>query len=130
MIQAESERRRADSLFFVFHVDVLCVDHSLVLLLTTPVRAWLGTCTCTWSSARTARLAALGLRRLVHLLGQLMGSLGQSFTRPIHLRLVIRFQRFLGIGHRVLDLATLRTGDFVSVLTQHLLGVLDHAVEL
>ena len=55
------------------------------------------------------------LRRLVHLLGQLVRSLGQRFARLVHARLVVRLQRLLGIGQRVLNLAAFGARDLIAL---------------
>src|SRR5207237_10067601 len=78
----------------------------------------------TYASAR-ARLS-----RLVHLLGQLMRGLGQRFAGTVHLRFVVRLQRFLRVGKRVFYLSAFGAGDLVARLTQHFLDLVDHGIEL
>src|SRR5208282_5661917 len=126
-IQARSQELVA-LLLLVFHVHVLSVDHTFIFLLTAAVAARSRTVTRT--TRPSTRRRTLRLRRLVHLLSQLVRSLGEGLARLIHLRLVVRFQRLLGICQRVLYIATLRTGDLVPVLAQHFLDAVNHAVEL
>src|SRR5580658_5366009 len=73
--------RGAGNLFLVLDVDVLGVDYALILF---------GLAVATRTRARTrARSRPWGrLSGLVHLLGQLVGSLGQSFASLVHLCLV------------------------------------------
>src|SRR5277367_6378296 len=102
--------RKPPSLLF-FHVHVLSVDHAFIFLLTATVTARARSSSVRRSSTtRFACFGSLRLRRLVHLFGQFMRSLSQVLASLIHLRLVVRFQRLLGVGHRVLHVATLRAG--------------------
>src|SRR5580658_10526768 len=117
----------ADSLLLVFHVHVLSVDHAFVLLLTAAVAAR-SRAVC-WTARPTTR-RTLRLRCLVHFLGQLVRSLGQVLASLIHLRLVVRFQRLLGISHRILHIATIRTRNLVARIAHHLLDALNNVVQL
>ena len=111
-----------------FDVHVLGVDHPFVFLLAPAIRTRLR------SSARTcarARLrSARGLSRFVHLLSQLVRGGSQAFARLVHLPLVVRLERLLGISQSVFDISAFRAGDLIAVLAQHLLDVVDHRVEL
>src|SRR5439155_1051627 len=59
-----------------------------------------------------------------------MRGLSERFACVIHLRLVARLERLLGIRNRVLHIATLAAGDLISLLAQHLLDLVDQRVEL
>src|SRR5207245_5766521 len=78
----------------------------------------------------TCASARARLSRLVHLLGQLMRGLGQRFAGTVHLRFVVRLQRFLRVGKRVFYLSAFGAGDLVARLTQHFLDLVDHGIEL
>src|SRR5512146_284073 len=105
-------------------VDVLRIDYAFVLLLAASFGA--RSRTSAWSSLRLT----LGGRRLVHGFGQLVRGSLQAFARRIHLAQFAAFQRLLGVGHSVLHVASLRARDLVAVLTQHLIDLVHHAVQL
>src|ERR1700722_5885883 len=73
-------------LLLVLHVHVLGVDHAFVFLLALAVAAGVAACGCTrsWTCPRRR------LRRFIHLLGQLMRSLGQRLARLVHGCLIVR----------------------------------------
>src|SRR5579863_1931934 len=112
------------SLLLVFDVYVLSIDHAFVFLSLTVAA---GVAAGSSTRRRTTRRR---LRRLVHLFGQLVRRLGQGLASLLHGRLVVRLQGLLGVGHGVFYVAALRSGDFISVLAQHLFHVVEHAVEL
>src|ERR1700722_2305080 len=84
-------------LLLVLDVHVLGVDHTFVFFLTLAVGARIAARGGTrgWTARCRSRRR---LRRLVHLLGQLVRSLSQRLASLVHLRLVVRLQRFLGVG--------------------------------
>src|SRR5665811_478536 len=110
-------------LLLVFHVHVLGVDDTFVLLL---LRLAAGSAVSTRSRI-ASRWCSL---RLVHSLGQLVRSLGQVFACRVHELGVGAFQRLLGVGQRVLDIAAFLPGDLVAMLAQHFFDLVHHAVKL
>src|SRR5580765_3647798 len=93
----------AASLLFIFDIHVFGVDHAFVFLLALTVAA-VATCGCArrWTARCRSRSR---LSSLVHLLGQLVRSLGQRFASLVHGCLVIRLQGLLGIGNGVLNIS-------------------------
>src|SRR5271157_6170624 len=112
------------SLLFV-HVHVLGVDYALVFLL---LRTAGGLSVSARSRAARWRLLCRG--RLVHRLSQLVRSLCQTIARDVHRSRVAALERFLRVGQSVFNVRTLLPGDLVSVLAQHFLDAVHHAVEL
>src|SRR2546425_7079234 len=126
-----SETRPHTSLLLVFYIHVLGVDHAFVFL-----RLAIATRRSTRfrrrpsSGTRTRSCPRTSLGRLVHLLGQLVRSLGQTLARLVHGGLIVRLQRFLGVGNRVFHIAAFGARDLVALLAQHLLHAVNHGVEL
>src|SRR5581483_8220111 len=109
----------------VFYVDVLGVDHAFIFLgLTVTARLAVAL------SGASARTWLRSLRRFIHLLGQLMRSLGQGLASLIHLALVVRLQSLLGVSQSIFNVAALRTRDLVAMFFQHLFDVVDHGIKL
>src|SRR5208337_1491554 len=105
--------RKAPSLL-VFNIHVLSVDHAFIFLLTAAaVRARSSSVRRRTRPTRPA-CRSLRLRCLVHFFGQLVRSLGQGLASLIHLRLVVRLQRFLGVSQRILHVAAVRARDLIS----------------
>ena len=74
-----------------------------------------------------AARAEPALRRLVHRSASLCEA-AVSFSRAVSIAaLSFDFQRLLGVGQRILDVAALGAGDLVAMLFQHLLDAVDHA---
>src|SRR5207302_757550 len=96
--------RKAPSLLLL-HIHVLSVDHALVLL-GLAVATVVAASTRTWRRALPWR-SSRRLRCLVHLFGQLVRGLGQLLASLIHLRLVVRLQRLLGVSDRIFDVSSL-----------------------
>src|SRR5271166_6382581 len=125
MIRANPWLNSSLFLLFVLYIHVLRINDAFVFLGVAVRR----------SSRPFARPCArrCALRRLgcfVHLLGKFVRSLSQLLAGLVHGRLVAAFQRFLGVGNRVLDIAAFRAGDFIALLAQHLLDSVDHGIEL
>src|SRR6202030_3397920 len=118
----------ADSLLLVY-IYVLGIDYAFVLLGFT-VAARLRSAGTAARARVSTRRRGLRLRRFVHLLRQFVRSLGQGLACTVHLRLVVRLQRLLRVGQRVFHLAAFGAGNFVSLLFQHLLNLVNHRVEL
>src|SRR5581483_147941 len=121
---------RATRLAFVVDVNVFGVDYTFffLLLLACAVGSRCGSRAS--ARGRACARSTLRLRRLVHLLSQLVRGLSQALARLVHSLLGAGFEGLLRVGHSVLDIAALRAGDLVAVLAEHLLDAVDHRVEL
>src|SRR5215475_12003194 len=86
----------ASSLFLIY-IHILGIDYAFVFLGLTVAARLTGAAACVRASTRRR---SLRLRRLVHLLSQLVRGLSQSLPCAVHLRLVIRLERLLCIGNR------------------------------
>src|SRR5687767_6571682 len=109
--------------FFLVVVDLgeFRVDHVVLLA---RLAAW----RAAPSSAGTARagLAAV-LLRLVHGLAELHGGLHQRVGLGFDRRRILAFERFLQVGHGVLDRLALALRHLRAVLGESLLGVVHQA---
>src|ERR1700683_433500 len=124
MIRANPWPSSSLVLLLVFYVHVLRIDDAFVFLCVAIGR------TVRSRSRTRSRRALRRLRRLVHLLRQFVRSLRQRLASLVHAGFVVRLQRFLCIGNRVLDVAAFRAGDLIALLAQHLLHSINHGVEL
>src|SRR5271156_358845 len=124
MIRANPWPSCSPFLLLVFYVDILRVDDAFVFLRVAIRR------TVCCRSRTSSRRALRRLRCFVHLLGQLVRSLRQRLASFVHRGFVVRLQRFLRIGDSVFNVATLRAGDFIALLAQHLLDSVHHGIEL
>src|SRR5581483_6847918 len=91
------------------------------------VRLWTRPC-CSGLGARPGR--SLWLGPAIHLLGQLVRSLGEGIAGPSHLVLIVTLERLLGVGYSVFNVTSLRAGDLVTVLAKHFLYAIHQGVEL
>ena len=93
----------ASSRLSFVHVHVLYINDTLVSPgLTGASGRWSCSRSRTWACTRTT----MWLRRPVHVLGQLMGGVSQPLVGMLHSSFIVRLQSALGVGDRILDLAT------------------------
>src|SRR5439155_18830849 len=123
--QSTRARAPAPTTLLLIYVRVLGVDYAFVFLGFTVAAGLLAASAATRPSA-SARRRCLRLRRLVHLLGKLVRSLRQSLPRAVHLRFVVRLEYLLRIGDCVFHVSAVGAGNFVSLLLQHLLNLINH----
>src|SRR5579875_2892584 len=108
----------------LLRVDILRVDHAFVLGLV------IGSSRAGTSTVRRWDTVAASLR-LIQRLCQLVARRRQPLTRRVQLgRTRVAGQRALGIRKRRLYVALVCSLHLVATLTQHLLNVVDHGVEL
>src|SRR5215469_12399903 len=110
-------------LFLLIDVHILGVDHALVFLFLARagIRAGLGF---------GARSSLRSLRRLVHGLRKLVRGLGQALTGRVHDARIRALDGFLRVRQSRFHRGLLVARDLVPMLLQHLLDVVDEAVEL